>query len=228
MGQQTDLCRGGPVQRKSLNQMSQPEIDAFVAAVKAVSNDPANRWGEYAKLHAEVYQGVHVNPKFLPWHRIFVRKMEQFLQEKNPSVTIPYWDWAQYSQNPENDPIFTDRIAGGDGNPGNNDCISNGQFADLKVDYTHEQNSNARCIKRRMTKKDANGLVWTSSDTIDNMLNSASFKDFAESIEQGSHGIIHNCIGSEFAGHASPNDPIFYLHHGFIDKIWYDWQKRNP
>lgn len=26
----------------------------------------------------------------------------------------------------------------------------------------------------------------------------------------------------------SPNDPLFYMHHGTIDKIWSDWQNRNP
>ena len=23
---------------------------------------------------------------------------------------------------------------------------------------------------------------------------------------------------------ASPGDPIFYLHHSFLDKVWWDWQ----
>jgi len=26
----------------------------------------------------------------------------------------------------------------------------------------------------------------------------------------------------------SPNDPIFFLHHAMIDKVWYDWQNRDP
>ncbi|KAF9647450.1 Di-copper centre-containing protein [Thelephora ganbajun] len=25
----------------------------------------------------------------------------------------------------------------------------------------------------------------------------------------------------------APNDPMFYLHHTMVDKIWYDWQHRN-
>jgi len=27
---------------------------------------------------------------------------------------------------------------------------------------------------------------------------------------------------------ASPGDPLFYMHHGFIDKLWADWQEANP
>jgi hypothetical protein len=27
---------------------------------------------------------------------------------------------------------------------------------------------------------------------------------------------------------ASPADPLFWLHHAFIDKIWADWQALHP
>jgi hypothetical protein len=26
----------------------------------------------------------------------------------------------------------------------------------------------------------------------------------------------------------SPNDPVFFLHHCFVDKLWADWQTRHP
>jgi tyrosinase len=26
---------------------------------------------------------------------------------------------------------------------------------------------------------------------------------------------------------SSPGDPLFYLHHTWLDKIWWDWQKQN-
>jgi len=26
---------------------------------------------------------------------------------------------------------------------------------------------------------------------------------------------------------ASPGDPIFYLHHTWLDKLWWDWQTLN-
>jgi len=25
----------------------------------------------------------------------------------------------------------------------------------------------------------------------------------------------------------SSNDPMFFLHHAMIDKVWYDWQRRD-
>ena len=26
---------------------------------------------------------------------------------------------------------------------------------------------------------------------------------------------------------SSPGDPVFYLHHTWLDKIWWDWQKQD-
>ncbi|KAJ9061206.1 Tyrosinase [Entomophthora muscae] len=26
----------------------------------------------------------------------------------------------------------------------------------------------------------------------------------------------------------SPNDPLFYMHHAFVDMVWAEWQRRNP
>lgn len=26
---------------------------------------------------------------------------------------------------------------------------------------------------------------------------------------------------------SSPGDPMFYLHHGFIDRLWWQWQQSN-
>jgi tyrosinase len=30
-----------------------------------------------------------------------------------------------------------------------------------------------------------------------------------------------------FDGVASPGDPLFYLHHTWLDKLWADWQARD-
>lgn len=27
---------------------------------------------------------------------------------------------------------------------------------------------------------------------------------------------------------ASPGDPVFYVHHAWVDKIWWDWQEVDP
>lgn len=42
------------------------------------------------------------------------------------------------------------------------------------------------------------------------------------------HGYGHNGIGavmSQVAG--SPSDPVFFMHHGFVDHSWYLWQNAD-
>jgi hypothetical protein len=39
------------------------------------------------------------------------------------------------------------------------------------------------------------------------------------------HNRVHAWVGGSMLPHTSPNDPVFFLHHCFIDKLWADWQK---
>jgi tyrosinase len=40
------------------------------------------------------------------------------------------------------------------------------------------------------------------------------------------HNRVHNYIGGPMSEGASPNDPLFWLHHSFVDMIWAAWQER--
>jgi tyrosinase len=46
------------------------------------------------------------------------------------------------------------------------------------------------------------------------------------------HNIVHGWVGG-FRGimssvELSPNDPVFFLHHANVDRLWALWQERNP
>jgi tyrosinase len=45
-------------------------------------------------------------------------------------------------------------------------------------------------------------------------------------------GIIHNpghmWVGGSMMAMSSPNDPVFWLHHCNIDRLWAGWQRENP
>lgn len=54
------------------------------------------------------------------------------------------------------------------------------------------------------------------------------FGRFSEFLEKSIHNPVHNAIGGDMIRADAPNDPIFWLFHTFIDKIWDDWEKLNP
>lgn len=59
-----------------------------------------------------------------------------------------------------------------------------------------------------------------------------TFTGFQTLFEGAIHAGTHNAVGGDMAGSASPTDPLFWLHHSFIDKTWADWQAssngKNP
>ncbi|KAH8994117.1 Di-copper centre-containing protein [Lactarius hatsudake] len=68
-----------------------------------------------------------------------------------------------------------------------------------------------------------------------------SFQAVFEAFE-GAHSAVHLIVGGDLGGTCpkntpsncipgptwSPNDPLFWMHHAMVDKVWYDWQHRNP
>ncbi|ACC73855.1 tyrosinase family protein [Paraburkholderia phymatum] len=46
---------------------------------------------------------------------------------------------------------------------------------------------------------------------------------FEEKFETAPHNPVHNIIGNSMATMQSPRDPIFYLHHANVDRLWHAW-----
>ena len=55
-----------------------------------------------------------------------------------------------------------------------------------------------------------------------------NFEEMSTTLEE-IHNKIHGSLGGDMSNPwMSPNDPIFFLHHAFIDKMWDYWQAQNP
>lgn len=50
-----------------------------------------NALGPLVDIHANAVHQMHGNPRFLPWHRIYLVRLEELLQMVDPTVCIPYW-----------------------------------------------------------------------------------------------------------------------------------------
>lgn len=70
--------------------------------------------------------------------------------------------------------------------------------------------------------------VLPSQNALDTALGHATYDAFWPDLETNVHNPPHRWVAGEMAGAASPHDPVFYLHHCWIDLLWAQWQLRNP
>lgn len=55
-----------------------------------------------------------------------------------------------------------------------------------------------------------------------------TFSTFQRKLELGAHGDVHMAVGGTMSGISSPADPLFWLHHANIDRLWARWQTDHP
>jgi hypothetical protein len=213
--------------RKDVRDLTPTEWTRFLAAVKTLQERATptamSAYDDLVSAHKTFTHLIHYTAQFLPWHRYYIREYERALQEIDPLVTLPYWNWAAESQAPELSTVWAPERFGGNG-VAPDYFVGDGPFADWRplLDVPHR-------LRRR----------WDEGDRISSFMptallealigSSETFTGFAPLLEGTPHGSVHNSIGGDMAQiTVSPNDPIFFLHHAFIDKLWADWQALAP
>ena len=74
-----------------------------------------------------------------------------------------------------------------------------------------------------------NGNSLASAAQLNTLLADSNFNTFQSMLEAAPfHNRLHVLVGGTMVTSASPADPVFWLHHAFIDKIWADWQSLHP
>jgi hypothetical protein len=58
---------------------------------------------------------------------------------------------------------------------------------------------------------------------VNNALANTGYENFRSAVEFNLHDVGHRWVGGTMVMRTSPNDPVFYLHHNMVDKIWQDW-----
>ena len=67
-----------------------------------------------------------------------------------------------------------------------------------------------------------------TQDQLESDISPRRFSVFQRRLELGVHAAVHIAIGGTMNSPSSPTDPIFFLHHANIDRIWSEWQVKNP
>ncbi|KAM0327201.1 hypothetical protein ACHAQA_006334 [Verticillium albo-atrum] len=240
--QQNVTCKD-PVLRQEWRQLSEATRQSYLAAVKCLKTKPSrlgletSLYDDFPYVHARLDTQIHFVAAFLPWHRYFLHLYEEALQECGYDGVATYWDWTLDVASVPNSPIWDAKSGfGGNGQrAGPNEtsvesCIQDGPFKDLRVEYLQLE-TQEHCLKRN----------WNAGgEEIGNMLaqhytpevvaagqEHTSYNSFHVTLEGGPHGALHSAIGGDMSPSTSPNDPIFFMHHGQIDRLWTIWQAEN-
>jgi hypothetical protein len=184
---------------------------------------------------------AHRGPAFGPWHRELLKLFEQELQNAagDPNLTLPYWDWTKDQSAADPGFPFTTDFLGGDGAGNPNDKVSTGDFAGLPLNCDEEGFG----YLRRHFGGDGPGLPTPQSvqtalgvtpyDSNPWNINSASGASFRNTLEgwvgpRQIHNAVHRWVDGSMQPGTSPNDPVFFLHHCNVDRLWDIWEQKNP
>lgn len=201
---------------------------------------------------------AHRNPAFFPWHRQFILDFEKALQAIDPTVNLPFWDWTRDDSTKKWLPwgsIWRDSMMGSDGDSAHDDRVMSGPFSSHDPQQPADWHLNLvetgfptylqrqlgrdpgapdlptrRQVKDSLLLSDYDAPPWNASVPY-----SAGFRNneegwaaFPGSPAPNTHNRVHVWVGGSMGPMTSPNDPIFFMHHCNVDRIWAMWQARHP
>jgi tyrosinase len=207
--------------RRSVGAMQpdDPALTSYITAVERMKALPATdlrSWDRIVQVHVDFCP--HSNWFFLPWHRAYLVSFERICRQVlgDPSFALPYWDWTQYRQVPA---AFMAATIGGRPNPlvdATREVSPNELLGDMEV--------GPRVIARIMAQtefENFGSLRPTGQNSIEARWQRQPGQ-MAE-LEGTPHGNTHVFIGGDMGDMVSPRDPIFFLHHCNIDRLWAQW-----
>jgi tyrosinase len=155
---------------------------------------------------------------FLPWHRMYVYYFERIIRKilNDDTFTLPYWDYTTAGKHtiPEqfrmqSDPTFkalfranrNDGITSGRADVNGGEPIDQGQLGNpLNLDALKEADYEIRGVDQ----------------------------GFCSFLDGRLHGAVHVLVGQPTNMGGVPwaaGDPIFWLHHCNIDRLWASWNR---
>ncbi|MFD9500153.1 tyrosinase family protein [Streptomyces sp. NPDC060035] len=236
--------------RKNQHDLTRTEKKRLVGAVLELKR--SGRYDEFVTLHQKYYvtdaqsgpRPAHMSPSFFPWHRKYLLEFENALQAVDPGVSIPYWDWTRDSTPAAS--LWAEDFLGGNGRSGDRQVMT-GPFAYGEGNWRISAGVTNDPFLRRNFGRPSAPVTLPSKADVDRALsdpvydtapwNSVSTTGFRNRIEGwgisgirgvANHNQVHRWIGGSMAGAASPNDPVFWLHHAYMDLLWARWQETHP
>lgn len=217
-------AQGATVTRRSVRGMTMrdPDLAAMARAVQRMKalpqSDPRN-WIRFADLHRSFCP--HGNWYFLPWHRAYILSFERIVRELSGKgdFALPYWNWTADRQFPaafsagdrNSNPLFHPRPGVARGLRLTDDMVGGQVMSRIMASPDFEAFASTR-----PRGQDSTAASWQRR------LGSKTELEF------NPHDGIHQAIGGNMAVvDLSSRDPIFFLHHCNVDRLWSTWNARG-
>ena len=224
--------------RKDANTLSATERLELTQAILELKR--TGIYDQYVLRHANANSNaIHRSPAFLPWHRRFIWDYERELQRVsgNPNLGLPYWNWPEGGENAS---MWNDDLLGPNGHPVTQ-VVNDGPFRAGQWMVVNSGGRPAGPLMRAFGRESwARSLptlteiqqVLSITPYDANPWNGSSTRGFRNQLEgffgPNLHNRGHGWIGGSMLPMTSPNDPVFFMHHCMVDKLWYEWQLRFP
>ena len=220
-GKLVNCCR----LRKEFTDMSYTERVRYINTVKIASTNSAYKtsYDNLLTLHKTSFDlSIHEPDQFLPWHRWFILQYENLLRQIDCRVAVPYWDWSLVAADPWSSDVWKTGVDGfgGNGVPGGS-CVNIGLFRSGV--WSLPGSAGGSCLRRDFRSRTPDAV--TIASLISTFSNPSDFRNFERLLNDDFHDRVHCIIGGTMCTRDAATAPEFFLHHGFVDKIWWDWQK---
>ncbi|KAF4124345.1 tyrosinase [Geosmithia morbida] len=164
----------------------------------------------------------------------------------------PYWDWSRDHANLFASPVFDDspeQGLGGTGDCESSDCtVTTGALTgddfQLAWPIPHSLRRNLTLITGWYPDERPQNETL-GPETVCHAIDSTTGDFFTfQRAMSALHNHVHNFVGGDLAGDCpgtlpeedcqdmamsfTPNDPLFWLHHAQLDRLWNVWQRQHP
>lgn len=216
--------------------------NAGVKAMKALPSTDGRNWFYQANIHGTVDTPVkalwnecqHGSFLFFSWHRMYLWYFERIIRKLTGDQTfgLPFWDWSDSSQRAIPDVLR---------NPANttNDLwvqtIDGSHPFPNKGGRTSSVNGGATLPPSAVQFSVAFGYTNFTSPTGSGLSFGGQILSAPQhlggphgQLEAQPHDVIHGTLGG-WMGYPSfaARDPVFWLHHCNIDRLWNLWLKQG-
>jgi len=199
------------ITRKNQASMSDEEKNRFKSAIESLIQ--SGFYTPHVNVHENMTHRMHSmagpigTQRFLPWHRVYLARLEEALRQIDDRIFIPYWKWVDDRDIP--------------------DWLSN--FTPTGIT---QRNGTSITITRAPGTLATNLPTRANMESVIARNDWTSFTSGIEAghdpLTLGAHNLVHVWVGGTMSSiPTAPADPLFWLHHAEIDRQWHIWQQNN-